>query len=966
MERSLSLDRFVRTTLERCLRQMKSVLPFERAGVWLYREDSLSLQSSWPEDKPWPEAEAPLPAESLFSQVASRAEPLLLADAQADGRYRDELGDSRAVAITPLLLDNQVLGVLGLGSRQPAAFSQADLRMLVALGRQIAASVRGVQEYEALQSRYDKLADDYNEAELRAGKSLLTEKDLRQTKEGLESQIQRLFTLHETGKSMQLLREEGAIADYAAQAIVSEMGLERGLVLLLDKPGTHLYCQAYASQQGLAHEEWLIPVKSGLVSEVVATDAPPLFVADAMREPRLEAGFWERFPVTSLVALPLPVEGRAQGVLVAGSQFPYSKLVQEDIGLLSILAVQTGRAIENARLHARTLRRVEEMASLYALGVAIASTLDLDGILHAIRNQLGEVMDNSHFSIAFYDPVKDALDFHLAFVAGEPLRRFRLELAEQEGLEGWVIHRREPLLIEDWESEGGRPAIPARPDRPPLRSWLGVPIMLRDQAAGIMIVQSLQPYAFDKQHLWLLSAVANQAAIAIENARLYTELKRLNVSLERRVQARMADLATVNEISRTVNSTLDLQQVLDHVMSIISESFTVERASLLLLDVASRELAFAMNLGGDLQALQQFHLELGKGIAGWVAQTGETAIVLDPASDPRFFPDVSKSLGFEVKSILCVPLQIKGRSIGVIELLNKVAGDFTREDADRLLTLVPPIAIAIENAQFYGQAQKRAAELQEANVNLIKLNDARIEFVSSVSHELRTPMTAIKGYTDMLLSGMVGKLTEPQLRFISIIKANADRLGILVSDLLEVSRLEAGRIHLKPKVVSADEVIYEAASTLQGQIVAKKLALATNIPANLPPVWGDRDRLIQILTNLLSNACKYTPEGGSIEVTASLRQGEAATDKPSVQIDVADTGIGIAPEEQAKVFQRFFRADHPMVRDQVGTGLGLSIVKGLVELHRGRIWFTSELGKGTTFSFLVPLAAETQPQEAAP
>mgnify|MGYP005836315273 CR=1 FL=1 len=232
-------------------------------------------------------------------------------------------------------------------------------------------------------------------------------------------------------------------------------------------------------------------------------------------------------------------------------------------------------------------------------------------------------------------------------------------------------------------------------------------------------------------------------------------------------------------------------------------------------------------------------------------------------------------------------------------------------------------------------------------------NAARVEFVSSVAHELRTPMTAIKGYTDMLITGMAGPLSEAQTRFLRIIKGNADRLGTLIGDLLEVSRLDAGRIRLQLQAVALADVIAETVSALQGQIIQKQLDFGTQLTDALPPVRGDPARLVQILSHLLSNAIRYTPAGGQVRIRASL---QSAQDRQWARVDVIDSGIGISAADQPRIFQRFFRADHPLVRDQTGNGLGLSIVKGLVELHGGRVWFESEPGRGTTFSLVLPLA----------
>ncbi len=235
----------------------------------------------------------------------------------------------------------------------------------------------------------------------------------------------------------------------------------------------------------------------------------------------------------------------------------------------------------------------------------------------------------------------------------------------------------------------------------------------------------------------------------------------------------------------------------------------------------------------------------------------------------------------------------------------------------------------------------------------VEAERAKTDFVSNVSHELRTPLTAIKGYSDLLLSPAVGPLNEQQARFLQIVQSNANRLVTLINDLLDISRIESGRLELNIHPVRMETVIQEVADLLHQQCAQKNLALDVHIEPNIGPVLGDRNRLIQIVTNLVSNAHRYTPEGGRITLALSCSDGV-------VRVDVRDTGIGIAPEDQSKVFQRFYRVKDSTVQSVSGTGLGLPITKMLVEMHGGRLWVESELGKGSTFTFILPLhAAET-------
>jgi len=230
----------------------------------------------------------------------------------------------------------------------------------------------------------------------------------------------------------------------------------------------------------------------------------------------------------------------------------------------------------------------------------------------------------------------------------------------------------------------------------------------------------------------------------------------------------------------------------------------------------------------------------------------------------------------------------------------------------------------------------------------VEAERAKTDFVSNVSHELRTPLTSIKGYSDLLVCGAVGALNDQQSYFLKIIQGSADRLTMLINDLLDISRIESGRLKLETKPVQIEKVLHSVVEMIRPQCDKKNLSLSLNIEPNIGLVLGDESRLAQVVTNLVGNACRYTPEGGNITMALS-------TSSDTVRVDVIDTGIGIAPEDQAKVFQRFYRVDTPLVQQVAGTGLGLPISKMLVEMHGGRMWLQSEVGQGSTFTFILPL-----------
>jgi signal transduction histidine kinase len=245
------------------------------------------------------------------------------------------------------------------------------------------------------------------------------------------------------------------------------------------------------------------------------------------------------------------------------------------------------------------------------------------------------------------------------------------------------------------------------------------------------------------------------------------------------------------------------------------------------------------------------------------------------------------------------------------------------------------------------KVEQRTHELQEARDDAVAANRSKTEFVSVVSHELKLPMTSIKGYSDLMLSGATGQLNENQNNFLTTIRNNVNRMATLVSDLADISRIESGNLRLEPREVPVWDVIDEVVTLTRTQVTQKNQTVIVDIPSELPKAWCDRNRLAQILTNLVSNANKYTPEGGAIVVHATLESN-------LIQIKVEDNGLGMTPEDQQKLFSKFFRSADDKVREAPGTGLGLSITKNLIELQGGKIWFESEFRKGTSFFFTVP------------
>lgn len=603
-------------------------------------------------------------------------------------------------------------------------------------------------------------------------------------------------------------------------------------------------------------------------------------------------------------------------------------------------------------------RRVKELSVLLGITKSVTSLLDLDKVLDRVVEAAVFITTAEEGALWLLDQKGGELVLRaggdgMFEDSGErdpgsqhPLGRLSLE----DNPIGQVFERSRPLRVGGREPSAN---LTIKGDYV-ARALLAVPLLTKGQTMGVLAVANRthgRPFTVSDDTM--LQALADFAAIAIQNAQAYQ-------ATDRALAQRMEEITHLYDITRTVTSTLNQEEILDLITAKISEMFRVEAGALLLLDEEARELEFVASWMGEAAGLSEplrgVRLKLGdqggQGVAGEVAVSQQPAMVNDAYSDERFYSQVDRTTGFVTRSILCAPLLVKDRCIGVIELLNKIDGPFVAQDMERLTNLTGSVAIALENARLYRAAQE--------------LHEAKSHLVATMARELRSPLTAIKGYSDILLSGTesgqgysaeqhsaLGDLGSQSARQI---RANVSRLITLMEDLLDISRLEMGETQLVFEPIALKEVVAQITSSLEQRLKDKGLRLGVKVSSRLPPVRGDRERIGQVLNSLLTNAYCYTLPKGRIHVEAQLEDARRRS-PDAVVVSVSDTGIGIEPGEQSRVFERFFRGDHPIVRQHPGRGLSLSIAKSLVELHGGRIWVESEPGKGATFRFTLPLAA---------
>ena len=429
-----------------------------------------------------------------------------------------------------------------------------------------------------------------------------------------------------------------------------------------------------------------------------------------------------------------------------------------------------------------------------------------------------------------------------------------------------------------------------------------------------------------------------------------TERKKSEEILKRRTDY----LAASSEIGRLVTSTLDLNTIFTRTVNLIIERFGFYFAAIYTVEETgfNARLQEATGQAGEKLKTQKYSLSVGPtSIIGRVADKGEAFLIDDTAQESLYLPN---PLLPETKSEVAIPLRIGTRTVGVIDIQSQQTFAFTEDDISVLQSLADQVAVAIDNARSYQLSQQLIKDLRE-------VDQLKSQFLANMSHELRTPLNSIIGFSRVILKGIDGPITDIQQQDLTAIYNSGQHLLGLINDILDLARIEAGKMELNFEEVHIGEMVTSVLSTAKGLVKEKPIQLIQRIPSDMPTVRGDTMRVRQILLNLISNASKFTDEG-TITVEASVQKGPAG--KMEALIQVIDSGPGISLEDQEKLFKAFSQVDGSATRKSGGSGLGLSICANLVQLHGGRISVSSEVGEGSSFWFTLPLYH--QPQQEIP
>jgi signal transduction histidine kinase len=610
---------------------------------------------------------------------------------------------------------------------------------------------------------------------------------------------------------------------------------------------------------------------------------------------------------------------------------------------LSQLKTTIARQEETISMQARELREAAEQqtATSEVLKVISRSTFDLQPVLETLIENATRLCGAEQGFIYRFDG--EFLRMAVDYGTSPEFRSFRQQNPPRPG-DGSIVGRAAvnrrtvhiPDILTDPEYKlteiqkiGG------------YRSLVSVPMLREDILLGVIHMWRTEAKPFTDKQIELATTFADQAVIAIENVRLFQELQARTRELARSVE----ELKALGDVGQAVSSTLDLQTVLTTIVERAVVLSATEGGVIYEYDVQAQEF--------HLRASHRLHRELNEALQATPIRLGEGAVGQAAATRaPVQIPDILDEQGYAVtrlrpilarlgyRSLLAVPLLREERIVGGLVIWRRELGTFSNAVVNLLQTFAAQSVLAIQNARLFREIEDKSRQIEAANRH-------KSEFLANMSHELRTPLNAIIGFSEVLGERMFGELNEKQAEYTEDILSSGRHLLSLINEILDLSKVEAGRMELEVATFDLPLAIDNARTFVRERATRHGINLDVTVDERLGDFVGDERKIKQILLNLLSNAVKFTPEGGRIGINARQADG-------SVEISVSDTGIGISPEDQAKIFEEFRQVGGDYTHKREGTGLGLTLAKKFVELHGGKIWVESEVGKGSTFSFTLP------------
>ena len=863
---------------------------------------------------------------SLVGRVMLEGKVVQIADVLADPEYTfsgAKIGGGRTMLGVPLLREGRPIGVFNLQRKEVRPFTERQIELVTTFADQAVIAIENVRLFEEVQARTRELSESLEQQTATAEILTVISNSLSDTQPVFDAIVEGGLKLF-PGATVIVALAEGDEVNAAAVAAPEPSGVEA------------------------VRSRLPIPLTREYMHSSAILDRRVVDIPDAENAPAELAAGARNFLATgyrSVTIMPMMRGDVAVGALSLARHAP-GPLSGKQRAVLKTFADQAVIAIENTRLLNELRESLQQQtATSEVLKVISSSPGDLQPVFDAMLANATKLCEASYGAMWLWD--------------GSGMRAAALHGALPEAyLERWrggVVFRpspdipgvramteRKPIQVTDLREEpaylAGDPLPVAAVEDAGIRTLVCVPMLKDDQPVGNITIYRREVRPFSDKQVELLANFADQAVIAIENARLLNELRE---SLQQ--QTATADVLKV--ISR---STFDLQIVLDTLVQSAARLCEADMAAIVRLKDSTYQHAASHGLPADFhEFMTTMRLAPGRGsITGRTALTGKVVQVMDVLSDPDFdLGDAMRTVG--ARTELGVPLLRESIPIGVIVLIRRTVRRFTERQIELATTFADQAVIAIENVRLFDEIQDKNRQLQVASEN-------KSQFVSSMSHELRTPLNAIIGLTEMMVTNAARFGTEKALEPLQRVNRAGTHLLGLINQVLDLSKIEAGKLELNPQTVDLAPLIDEVAGTARQLAQEKNNRLVVEVQEELGTITVDPMRLRQILLNLVSNACKFTKEGEVKLRARSVRNGRSW-----VELSVFDTGIGMTPEQQARLFEEFSQAEATTAQRFGGTGLGLAITRKLARMMGGDVTVASEPGKGSVFTVRLPASGHS-------
>ncbi len=801
-----------------------------------------------------------------------------------------------SLATYPLIVGRRTIGWIRMYSRQEGFLNRTEARFIETVADQVATAVEGLRLLQQTEERARRL--QYTNEVSRAASSILNP-DI-------------LLPL---------------VVDQISQAF----GYYHVQVFIVDEMGRWAELKASTGEIGqeLLRRMHRLEVSSQSVIGQVTSRGAPVIARDTDTDVVHRRN--ELLPNTRAeMAIPLKTGDRVIGALDVQSTEP-NAFDTEAQAILQSLADQLSVTLENAQLFQEIQERVAELTTVNLVSQAVSRAETLEDLYNVVNTQMMRTFGTQYGYLGIYNAETNMVEVPIFIEGGHRINSPPPFSAEQ-GLTAHVIRTREVLVLNENVAEEAE-RLGAFQVGDNVKSVLIVPLLVGEEVIGVVSIQDRHnEQAYDESHIRQLSTLAAYIAVKLRNAELLLE-----------AQIRASELEFLFDMTRAAVQTTDLDEALSNVVQIIQMEITgAESVVVYLADMVDLLMPHAaVGYGRDVLARNQL-IAWGEGPIGQAAMRGDAMLIADAQSAPYHLNGDSRT-----RSMLLVPLASRGQVIGVVSVESSHEGRFDARQLRLLEAATGTLTAIVQNARLLEQINEAYSDLQE-------LDNLKSQFLANMSHELRTPLNSIIGFSRVILKEIDGPLTDLQKQDLSTIYSSGTHLLQLINEVLDMSKIEAGKMEIQQEYIDVAAILDDVANTTDGLLAESEVELIRDYDAeNLPQIWGDSVRVKQVLLNLASNAAKFTRQG-SIIIRARYREMDPAVNLPVVQLDVQDSGIGIDARDMDKLFEAFRQVDGSTTRQVGGTGLGLPIAREFVEMHGGQMWVESEVGSGSVFSFTIP------------